>query len=57
MVRKPQDVTDAELAILRQLWEASPATIRQITDALYDGTAQDDDVPADGRRLEIRMRY
>ena len=41
MVRKPQDVTDAELAILRQLWEASPATIRQITDALYDGTDSD----------------
>lgn len=41
MVRKPQDVTDAELAILRQLWTQSPATIRQLTDSLYDGTDSD----------------
>lgn len=41
MVRKRQDVTDAELAILRQLWSESPATIRQVTDALYDGTDSD----------------
>ncbi|HTU90458.1 MAG TPA: BlaI/MecI/CopY family transcriptional regulator [Gemmataceae bacterium] len=31
----PQDVTDAELAILQVLWERSSATIRQLTDVLY----------------------
>src|SRR5205807_3589615 len=35
MARTPQDVTDAELAILEVLWETGPATIRQLTDALY----------------------
>ena len=35
MARTPQDVTDAELAILQRLWDAGPATIRQLTDALY----------------------
>ncbi len=35
MARTPQDVTDAELAILEVLWEDGPATIRQITDDLY----------------------
>src|SRR5436190_21974937 len=29
------DVTDAELAVLQALWERGPATIRQLTDALY----------------------
>jgi predicted transcriptional regulator len=29
------DVTDAELAVLQVLWEQGPATIRQLTDALY----------------------
>lgn len=37
MARKPQDVTDAELAVLRQLWEQGPQTIRQLTLALYAG--------------------
>ena len=31
----PQDVTDAELSVLQFLWDHGPATIRQITDALY----------------------
>jgi BlaI family penicillinase repressor len=31
----PQDVTDAELAVLQALWERGSATIRQLTDALY----------------------
>ena len=31
------DVTEAELAVLRQLWEAPDATIRQLTDHLYPG--------------------
>jgi BlaI family penicillinase repressor len=35
MARTPQDVTDAELAVLQQLWDSGPATIRQLTAALY----------------------
>jgi predicted transcriptional regulator len=35
MARTPQDITDAELAVLQQLWGQGPATIRQLTDALY----------------------
>jgi predicted transcriptional regulator len=31
------DVTEAELAILRHLWEAPDSTIRQLTDHLYPG--------------------
>jgi BlaI family penicillinase repressor len=31
------DVTDAELAILQELWDRGLATIRQLTDALYPG--------------------
>jgi predicted transcriptional regulator len=41
MARSPQDVTDAELAILQVLWAKGPATIRRLTDAIYPdgGTA------------------
>ena len=35
MARTPQDVTDAELAVLQVLWERGPCTIRQIADRLY----------------------
>ena len=35
MARTPQDVTDAELAILEILWRDGPATTRQLTDLLY----------------------
>ncbi len=36
----PVDVTDAELAVLRALWERPGATIRELADALYpDGGA------------------
>jgi predicted transcriptional regulator len=35
MARTPQDVTGAELAVLRVLWERGPATRRQLTDVLY----------------------
>lgn len=35
MARTPQDITEAELAILEALWERGPATIRQLTDLLY----------------------
>lgn len=37
MARSPQDVTDTELALLQALWDGGPATIRQLTDALYPG--------------------
>ena len=35
MARTPQDVTDAELAVLQALWDRGPATIRQLTELLY----------------------
>ena len=35
MARTPQDVTDAELAILELLWDRGSAAIRQLTDQLY----------------------
>ena len=39
MARTPQDVTDAELAVLQVLWELETATVREITDRLYlEGT-------------------
>ena len=37
MARKRRDVTGAELAILRVLWDRGRATIRQLTDFLYPG--------------------
>jgi predicted transcriptional regulator len=39
MVRAKRGVTDAELAVLRQLWENGPCTIRELTDRLYPGGA------------------
>jgi BlaI family penicillinase repressor len=35
MARTPQDVTDAELAVLELLWEQGPGTIRRLTDTIY----------------------
>jgi predicted transcriptional regulator len=35
MPRTPRDVTDAELAVLRTLWEVGPCTIRVVTTRLY----------------------
>ena len=35
MPREPQDVTEAELAILQALWKQPGASIRQLTDALH----------------------
>ena|SRR5271165_6336554 len=35
MGRTPQDVTDAELAVLQALWDRGPLTIRRLTDVLY----------------------
>ncbi len=37
MVRKPQDVTDAELAVLQVLWDRGGCTTRQLADVLYPG--------------------
>jgi BlaI family penicillinase repressor len=36
MARPAQDVTDAELAVLQQLWDHGPATIRQLSEAVYE---------------------
>jgi predicted transcriptional regulator len=35
VARPRADVTDAELEVLKGLWELGPATIRQLTDRLY----------------------
>jgi predicted transcriptional regulator len=35
MARTPQDITDAELAVLQVLWEQGPVPIRRITEVLY----------------------
>lgn len=42
MARMPQDVTDAELALLEFLWDRGPSTIRQLAADLYPpaGSAQ-----------------
>lgn len=37
MARVPQDVTDAELAVLEVLWQAGSATVRHIAEVLYSG--------------------
>jgi predicted transcriptional regulator len=37
MARRPQDVTDAELDVLRALWDDGEATIRALSDRLYPG--------------------
>jgi predicted transcriptional regulator len=36
MNRQQQDVTDAELAVLQCLWDAGPATIRQLVERVYN---------------------
>jgi BlaI family transcriptional regulator, penicillinase repressor len=33
----PRDVTDAELSVLKELWEHGSQTIRQLTDRVYPG--------------------
>ena len=35
MARGPDDITDAELAVLRALWRHPAATIRELADQLY----------------------
>jgi len=39
MARRPQDVTDAELDVLRLLWDEGEATIRTLADRLSPGGA------------------
>ena len=36
MTDKPRDVTDSELDVLEVLWEQPDATIREITEAIYE---------------------
>ena len=40
MSRKPKDVTDAELAVLRALWDQGASTIRQLTEIIYPEDVQ-----------------
>lgn len=35
MARTPQDITDAELAVLNLLWQNGRSTVRELTDVLY----------------------
>jgi BlaI family penicillinase repressor len=57
MPREPQDVTEAELAVMQRLWEAGRASIRQLADALYGtdaGAAQYATVQKQLERLEAK---
>lgn len=59
MARTPQDVTDAELAVLQVLWNLGPASIRQITDVLYPegGRASYGTVQKLLERLEVNKGF
>ena len=56
MPREPQDVTEAELSLMRRLWETGRASIRQLTDDLYPagGAAQYATVQKQLERLEAK---
>lgn len=56
MARTPQDITDAELAVMQALWEQGPATIRALTDVIYPegGAAQYATVQKLLERLEAK---
>jgi len=57
MPREPQDVTEAELAVMQRLWDAGRASIRQLADALYGadaGAAQYATVQKQLERLEAK---
>jgi BlaI family transcriptional regulator, penicillinase repressor len=56
MPREPQDVTEAELSLMRRLWDAGRASIRQLTDDLYPagGAAQYATVQKQLERLEAK---
>jgi BlaI family penicillinase repressor len=40
MARTPRDVTDAELGVLRVLWERGPCSVRQIVDTFEESERQ-----------------
>ena len=40
MSKRPQTVTDAELAVLKTLWQSGPQTARAITESIYPGGAE-----------------
>ena len=42
MVRSGQDVTEAELAVMRVLWDQGASTIRQITPLVYEKNTESD---------------
>jgi BlaI family penicillinase repressor len=56
MARTPQDITEAELAILQVLWEQGKAPIRQIADAIHPkpGTIQYATVQKQLERMEAK---
>jgi predicted transcriptional regulator len=56
MAGRPRDVTDAELDVLRALWDVGPATIRALTDRLYPsgGTSEYGTVQKLLERLETK---
>jgi predicted transcriptional regulator len=56
MAGRPRDVTDAELDVLRALWDVGPATIRVLTDRLYPsgGTSEYATVQKLLERLEAK---
>jgi BlaI family transcriptional regulator, penicillinase repressor len=37
--QRPPDPTDTELQVLRVLWRRGPSTVREVHDALYEGTS------------------
>lgn len=39
MARKPQSVTEAELAILTELWARKTMTVRELAEVLYGGSS------------------
>lgn len=38
--KRPQAVTDAELAVLKVLWHRGPQTAKELTEAIYPGGAE-----------------
>lgn len=42
MPRKPQDVTDAELAVLEHLWETGGTSVRLLAESLYGSSTASD---------------
>jgi predicted transcriptional regulator len=50
MAREPQDITDAEMAVIQVLWARGPHSTRQIVDELYGGGSA-------GRRPPTNAQY